>query len=176
MKQLKLIFVFILILLSGCEKPTAVKIKVPPVNQQEEPLDNQMSFYFNGTDYKISIIASFNGYADNEIVIRGGGEGLENTLMLTFKEEEIGFPEIDSTMTGYWSLVFCIPENKYLLTNETTNRIKIDSYDLVTNKISGEFHLRFRDEKDSKKIITFSSGYFTATVDTSYHFTYCIEG
>jgi hypothetical protein len=176
MKQLKLIFVFILVLISGCEKPTAIRIKVPPLHQQEEPLDNQMSFYFNGADYKISIMVSFNGYADNEIVIRGGDEGLENTLMLTFKKEEIGFPEIDSTMTGYWNLSLCTPMNKSLLTNETTNRIKIDSYYLITNEISGEFLLRFRDEKDPKKIITFSSCYFTATVDTSYHFTYCIEG
>lgn len=175
MKRIIFIFISTLLLLFGCNKSTE------PVMQEEEQQEileynGQMSFNYNGVQDTISIFAQTNGYVENEIVFRGSGEGLENTIMLTYKLINSGKTKINDTMTGYWDLGLCIPFNKYLLRNETDNYIQINSYNASTNEIEGEFNLRFVYEDDSTKAVTFSQGHFKAKINTNYPFHYCIEG
>jgi hypothetical protein len=175
MKKIILIFISSLLLIIGCNKSTE---PVMQEEQQEESLEynGQMSFNYNGIQDTISIFAQPNGYVENEIVFRGSGEDLENTIMLTFKVINNGKTNINDTMTGYWDLGLCIPINKYLLTNQTDNYIQINSYNAATKEIEGEFNLRFRYEDDSTKTVTFSKGNFKAKINTNFPFHYCIEG
>jgi len=175
MKRIIFIFISTLFLLNGCKKSTE---PVFEEEQQQGSLEysGQLFFDYNGVQDTISIFAQTNGYVENEVVFRGSGEGLENTIMLTFTLINSGKTKINDTMTGYWDLGLCIPFNKYLLTNETNNYIQINSYNANTKEIKGEFHLRFRFEYDSTKTVTFSNGNFKAKIDTKHPFQYCIEG
>ena len=169
-----IIFIYIsTLLLFGCNKSTE-----PILEEKQEPLDfsGEMSFDFNGVQDTISIFAQPNGYVENEFVFRGSGEGLKNTIMLTFKLINSGKTKINDTMTGYWDLGLCIPFNKYLLTNETSNYIQINSYKVDKKEIEGEFNLRFRYEDDSTKAVIFSNGKFKAKISINYPFHYCREG
>ena len=142
---------------------------VPPVGA------NRASFYLNGSKHVISVFAERNGYNVNELVIRGSGSGLENTLMMTFKPVQGGASEINVEMTGYWDLGLCIPFNKYLLSNSPSNVIRVTSYDPGSGFLKGEFDLTFRFEKDTTKVASFANGTFEAVVDTA-AFKYCFEG
>jgi hypothetical protein len=172
-KMRKKIFLIMLMVipLLGCDKTTE-----PKLEEEEQQMNNQMSFNYNGVRDTISILAEENGYVENEVVFRGGGKGLVNTIMLTFKLINSGTTKINDTMTGYWSLALCTPMNKYLLTHEASNYIQIISYDPYTHVVQGKFDLRFRYEKDTTKVVKFSQGNFRAKIDTSYAFYYCIEG
>ncbi len=165
-------------LLIGCEKSSEPLPEPQPQLIPINPIANSnwMTFTYNGNDYKISLMTNKNGYTENEVVTRGSGVGLKNTLMLTFKLAQSGNTQINKDMTGYWDLGLCIPFNKYLLTNDAGNYIEIESYDVKTNIISGEFNLKFKFEKDTTKSAVFSNGRFNVKIDTSYSFHYCIEG
>jgi len=132
-----------------------------------------MSFDLNGTRRTIWVLAQSSGYVPGEVVIRGSGEGMENTLMLTFKPHIGTQATINREMTGYWDLGLCIPFNKYLLSSDTTNSIRILSYD---STMVAEFNLVFRHESDSNRTAIFLNGTFSAEVDTLYPFKYCVEG
>ena len=143
---------------------------VPPI------VSNYASFYLNGSKHVISIYSQRNSYVANEIVIRGSGVGLENTLMITFKPIQGNLAEINLQMTGYWDLGLCIPFKRYLLSRDSTNFIRVTSYDPGSALLKGEFNLTFIFEKDTTKIASFNNGTFEAKVDTMYAFKYCIEG
>lgn len=96
--------------------------------------------------------------------------------MLTFRPIEVGFVMINREMTGYWDLGLCIPFRKYLLANESSKYIRIDTYDKNSLIVKGEFKLTFRFETDTTRIASFSNGTFLAKVDSTYPFRYCIEG
>lgn len=170
----KVIFIFFasVLLFWSCNKSVEPNLKEENTNE----LNDQMVFHYNGILDTILIIAEKNGYNQNEVVIRGSGLMLENTIMLTFKLINQGKTAINDSMTGYWDLGLCIPFNKYLLTKEADNYIEIDSYDKNTNIIQGKINLTFRFEDDTTKVVTFSEGEFRAKIDTRYGFTYCFEG
>jgi hypothetical protein len=148
--------------------------------QQDIPINfasNEISFKCNEQFFSLSkFFAERNGYKENEVVFRCSGEGLFNTLMITFKPLSKGDAIINKDMTGYWDLGLCIPFNKYLLTDDKSNYIRIDSYDENTQIITGEFELTFASEKTQNVIIKFSNGKFKAKIDATYPFRYCIEG
>ena len=173
MKNIIFIFISTLFLSIGCNKSTE-----PVLEEEQERLEfsGELFFIYNGVQDTISIFAQTNGYVENEIVFRGSGEHLENTIMLTFKLLNNGKTNINDTMTGYWDLGLCIPFNKYLLTNEMNNYIQINSYNANTKEIEGEFNLRFRHEDDSTKTAVFNQGSFKAKINTNHPFKYCIEG
>jgi hypothetical protein len=164
----------ILILFIGCDKSTEPDVL-------DEELNDQMIFNYNGILDTIKLYAGENGYIENEIVFQGWDlknidNNYNNIIMLTFKLINSGKAEINDTMTGYWDLGLCTQRNKYLLTTETSNFIKVNSFNASTNIIQGEFDLSFRYEKDTAKIVRFSQGKFGVKIDTSWLFTYCIEG
>jgi|GEM_PF-4871065 hypothetical protein len=134
----------------------------------------QASFLLNGTRHDISIFAQRNGYNLNEVVLRGSGKGMENTLILTFRPNE-GNAEVNIEMTGYWDLGLCIPFNKYLLSSSPRNIIRVLSYDSGSGYLKAEFDLTFLHESDTTRVASFTDGTFEASVDYS-AFTYCIEG
>jgi hypothetical protein len=145
----------------------------PPVNP---PVGlGRASFLLNGNRHVISVLSQRNGYVPNEVVVRGSGEGLENTLMLTFKPIQGKPAEINFQMTGYWDLGLCIPFKRYLLSHSSTNVIRVSSYDLDSGLLKGEFDLTFIFENDATKIASFRNGTFEVNVDTV-GFQYCIEG
>lgn len=133
------------------------------------------SFCLNGGKHDISVFSQRNGYVPNEVVLRGSGEGLENTLMLTFKPIQGKPAEINLQMTGYWDLGLCIPFKRYLLSNASTDVIRVTSYDLGSGLLKGEFDLTFIFENDPTKIASFKNGTFEVNVGTV-GFKYCIEG
>ena len=132
-----------------------------------------MSFQLNGVKHNISVFVQPNGYARDEVIIRGSGLGMENTLMLTFKPRLDSLATINRDMTGYWDLGLCIPFNKYLLSADSVNFIKISSND---STLVGEFNLIFRHQSDLTRTATFFHGTFMGKVDTLTPFKYCIEG
>jgi hypothetical protein len=132
-----------------------------------------MSFSLNGVQRAIGVFAQSNGYVPGEVVIRGSGEGMENTLMLTFKPNVGRVQSINRSMTGYWDLGLCIPFNKYVLMSDTLNSIRVTSSD---STLTGQFDLIFRYEKDTTRTAAFLHGTFTVKADTVYPFKYCIEG
>ena len=173
--NLQLCVIMSLLLLVGCAKEEDV-----PVTETETPLtppillfEGTMSFAFNGTQYAIGVFAQTNGYVPGEVVIRGGGEWMENTLMLTFKPNIGRVQSINQSMTGYWSLSLCTPMNKYVLKSDAINSIVVTSNDTT---LKGQFDLVFRHEKDTTKTATFLHGTFAVKVNTEYPFKYCIEG
>jgi hypothetical protein len=164
-----------LLLLVGCAKDENV-----PVTETQTPLtppiqfyEGTMSFSLNGTQHAIGVFAQTNGYVPGEVVLRGSGEGMENTLMLTFKPTIGRVQSINQSMTGYWDLGLCIPFNKYVLRSDTLNSIVVMSNDTT---LAGQFNLVFRYEKDTSKTAIFLHGAFAVKVDTVYPFKYCIEG
>jgi hypothetical protein len=145
----------------------------PPINP---PVGSgSASFLLNENRHVISVLSQGNGYVPNEVVLRGSGEGLENTLMLTFKPIQGKPAEINLQMTGYWDLGLCIPFKRYLVSHASTNVIRVTSYDLDSGLLKGEFDLTFIFENDPTRIASFKNGTFEATVDTA-GFKYCIEG
>jgi len=83
----------------------------PETSPVEPPLgptvgSGHASFSLNGSKHDISVFSQRNGYVPNEVVLRGSGERLENTLMLTFKPVQGKSAEINLQMTGYWDLGF----------------------------------------------------------------------
>ena len=171
MKPARYIFM-IAFLLTGCSKPTAVETPLPvtpPITLSE----GAMAFELNGISHNIEIFAQSNGYVNGEVVLRGSGPGMENTLMLTFKPILGTRAAINREMTGYWDLGLCIPFNRYLLTSDPTNSITITSYESL---LAGSFTLIFQHESDPGKRVIFQDGRFTARVDTQYPFRYCNEG
>lgn len=172
MKENKiLIIVAFLAILTGCSRTTEPELKgtLPAEKTMTLSLDQK-------PEQTVAIEALRNGYVKGELVMLGYGEGFRNTLMLTFRLKQNGIAEINRTMTGYWDLGVCIPINKFILTDESSNYIKINSYDERTNIVQGEFNLRFRYEKDTTKTAEFSRGKFNAVIDTSWSFKYCTEG
>ena len=165
----------ILLILVGCAKDEDV-----PVTETQTPLtppillyEGTMSFSLNGAQHAIGVFAQTNSYTPGEVVIRGSGVGMENTLMLTFKPSIGRVQSINQSMTGYWDLGLCIPFNKYVLRLDTLNSIVVTSNDTT---LTGQFNLVFRYEKDTTKTATFLRGIFSVKVDTVYPFKYCIEG
>jgi hypothetical protein len=132
-----------------------------------------MSFLLNGVEFGASVDAQANGYVQGEVVIRANASGMQNTLMLTFKPFRSGFATIDQAMTGYWDLGLCRPFNKYNLSHDSSNFIRVLSYD---STLTGEFNLTFIYQSDSTKVAIFTNGTFSTKVDTLYPFQYCIEG
>jgi hypothetical protein len=163
-----------LLVVSACSSLTDPEY--PPNSQANELSENQASFSLNGEKHVISIYTQRNGYAADEIVIRGSGVGLVNTLMMTFKPTQGSLARIDSPMTGYWDLGLCIPFKKYLLSRDSTNFIRIMRYDPGSSLLTGVFNLTFKFEQDTTMIASFSNGTFRAKVDTVGTFKYCIEG
>jgi hypothetical protein len=157
-----------LLLCGGCNSPND-----PDANGLSV---NQASFTFNETKYVISIFTNWSGYNADELVIRGYDNGLGNTLMMTFKPIPGDLATIDTDMTGFWELGVCIPINRYLLSGDANNYIRVTSYDPASKVITGEFSLTFRYEKNVSKVASFSDGAFKAKIDTTYAFTYCREG
>jgi len=145
----------------------------PPV---EQPIDfDHASFDLNGSKHVVDLSTQWNSYQANEIVIRGGG-GLSNTLMMTFRPRFEGRADINLDMTGFWDLSMCTPRNKYLLTSDTSNYIRVTAFDSGSALLKGEFSLTFKYEKDTTQVASFRNGYFEAHIDTVYTFAYCIEG
>ena len=145
----------------------------PPV---VHPIDfDHASFDLNGNKHVVEVFTQWNSYRANEIVIRGGG-GLSNTLMMTFRPRFEGRADINLDMTGFWDLGMCIPMNKYLLTSDTSNYIRVTAFDSGSALLKGEFSLTFKYEKDTTQVASFRNGYFEAHIDTVYTFAYCIEG
>lgn len=172
MKKRIFLIIPILILFIGCDKSAE-----PVIDEGKQELNDQMIFNYNGILDTITIYSGRNGYVENEIVIQGWDlENTDNIIMLTFKLINSGKAVVNDTMTGYWDLGLCIPRNKYLLTKDTSNYIQINSYNPSTNIIHGEFDLKFRYAEDTTNIVTFSQGIFGVKIDTSWSFTYCIEG
>jgi hypothetical protein len=132
-----------------------------------------MSFLLNGVRHDIRVFSQSNGYVQGEVVLRGSGPGMENTLMLTFRPTAGGPAAINRDMTGYWDLGLCIPFNKYLLSPDPTNVIRVTACD---STLTGTFSLFFRHESDPAKTAAFLNGTFVVKVDTTYPFRYCIEG
>lgn len=161
--------------IAGCSKPTETPESESSgtVISPNWPYDGTMSFYLNGTRRTIGVFAQSNGYIQGEVVIRGSGEGMENTLMLTFKPRVGTQATINRAMTGYWDLGLCIPFNRYLLSADTLNSIRISSCD---SAMVGEFNLVFRHESDSNRTAIFVNGTVATRVDTLYPFKYCVEG
>jgi len=163
------------VLISGCPGPTETEVPVPtePVLPPYSPYDGRMSFQLNGVQHSIFLFAQSNGYVAGEVVLRGSGPGMENTLMLTFKPRLKSPAVINREMTGYWDLGLCIPFDKYLLTTSPGNFIRILSSDTT---LVGEFNLVFQHESDAARQAVFLNGTFSTKVDTVHPFEYCIEG
>jgi hypothetical protein len=159
-------------LFEACSKPGATQIPKAQIPVSFSSADT-MSFLLNGVEFGASVDAQANGYVQGEVVIRANASGLENTLMLTFKPFPSDFATIDQAMTGYWDLGLSRPINKYTLSRDSTNFIRILSYD---STLTGEFNLTFVYQSDSTKVAIFTNGIFSAKVDTLYPFQYCIEG
>lgn len=165
------------LLLAGCSQPGGTG----PTGSQDTTswtpgtlaFEGTMSFKLNNVQHNISVFAQSSGYAKGEVVIRGSGLGMENTLMLTFKPRLDSLARINREMTGYWDLGLCIPFNKYLLSADADNFIRISSND---STLVGDFTLIFRYQSDSTRTAIFTHGTFTTKVDTLSPFTYCIEG
>ena len=158
----------------GCSKPTdASAPESPGPITPGWSYDGTMAFSLNGVQRAIRVFAQSNGYVQGEVVIRGSGEGMENTLMLTFKPNADRIVNINRDMTGYWDMGLCIPFNKYVLMSDTLNFIRSHS---SGSALWGEFDLIFRHEADSTRTAVFLHGVFAVVVDTVYPFKYCIEG
>ncbi len=161
-------------IMAGCSKPTDASVsEIPGSTTPSWSYEGTVSFSLNGVQRAIGVFAQSNGYVPGEVVIRGSGEGMENTLMLTFKPNVGRVQSINRSMTGYWDLGLCIPFNKYVLMSDTLNSIRVTSSD---STLTGQFDLIFRYEKDTTRTATFLHGTFTVKADTVYPFKYCIEG
>ena len=172
-----LFLIMIFLILAGCAKDEGVPVSETPTPTPLTPpqvgYEGSMSFALNGVQHAIGVHAESNGYVPGEVVIRGSGEGMESTLMLTFRPNMGRVQSINYSMTGYWDLGLCIPFNKYVLRSDTLNSIVVTSNDTT---LTGQFNLIFRYEKDTTRAATFLHGTFDVKVDTVYKFKYCIEG
>gem|GEM_PF-3322516 len=161
-------------IMAGCSKPTDASVsETPGPTTPSWSYDGNMSFSLNGVQLAIGVFAQSNRYVQGEVVLRGGGEGMENTLMLTFKPNIGRVLSINRSMTGYWDLGLCIPFNKYVLRSDTLNSIHVTSNDTT---LTGQFDLIFRHESDSTRTAVFLHGTFSVKVDTVYPFKFCVEG
>lgn len=145
---------------------------VEPGNEiPNEIVPDQMTLLLNGVEHIVPIVIERNGYDSSQVVLRGA-KGLGNTLMLTFDPTSGERAEINLEMTGFWDLGLCRPFDKYLLTQDSSNFIRVTSSDTM---LIGEFNLRFVHEGDSTDRVSFENGVFSARKDTC-HFEYCTEG
>jgi len=163
-------------LLVACshELPTATKSGREKL-EAPQPFDGFIEMKKDGITHRLFIFANTNGYKNGEVVLHGSGEGLDRELMLTFELKSQGRVALNKEMTGFWDLGLCIPFRRYLLVDDFSNSINIDSYDAQTGKLSGRFSLRMRNEVSPYDTIVFSNGRFETRLP-EIEFTYCIEG
>jgi len=145
------------------------------IDEVPEPFDGLISVEKNGSAYQLFIFANPNAYRDGEIVLRGSGEGLDRTLMLTFQLKSNGLVAFNREMTGFWDLGLCIPFRRYLLVEDDFSYVSIDSYNTETGKLTGTFAIKVRNEDAPNDTIEFRKGRFVTRLNAA-KFEHCIEG